>query len=239
MKRVVAPGAAWTTVGATALGRSARVGFGTTLALAWLPSRRAGAGLRSGQGVGLGRRRRGGGAGGELLLGVGRQVLVLLPLGGAVGRRHLLRLLVAQAHLAALGRGEAGPLVHPLGDPGLLLRRQRRIAVGDLQPLLLALGVDARPVALQRRQGLALGRRQRLPAHAGLGCGSSAWRRAAAGRGLRRGLRRRLGQRRRARGQRHRGHREAGDASAQPGRHGRRSHSPGGVFRNSTNPGSL
>src|SRR6185295_3984383 len=172
-----------------------------------------------------------GGARGEALLGVGRQVLVLLPFRRARRRRHLLRLLVAQAHLAALGGAQAGPLVHALGDPAALLRRQRRVAVGDLQPLLLALGIDRRPFALERRERLALRRRQRLPAHAGF----AASRRRAEGRrrngrpGRRRG-RRGLGQGPHAGGERGRGRRDDSDAAAQSGRGGRPSHSAGGAF---------
>ena len=50
MKRVVAPGVAWTTVGATGFGRCASAGFGTTLALAWLPSRVLGTAFGPGKG---------------------------------------------------------------------------------------------------------------------------------------------------------------------------------------------
>ena len=164
---VVAPGAAWTRVGATGRGACESAGFGTTLALASLPSRATGLDALAAASLVLLAARGGAcGTGGELLALLGRQRLILLPARAAVGRRHLTRFLEAQPCLIAFGRGEPGPLGHPRGDPGALLGREGVEAGGERDPLLLARRIDRRPVALERGERLALGRGEALPAHA-------------------------------------------------------------------------
>ena len=65
--------------------------------------------------------------------------------------RALLRLV-----LAALLRRQRGPALHAALHALLLLGLHRRIALGDADPLAAALGFQALPVGLERRQRLLL-----------------------------------------------------------------------------------
>jgi len=87
-----------------------------------------------------------------LLLG---QAFVLFPL--AVDRlpllgRHVLEFFVPVAHLRALFRSHAGPLLHPRLEPLLLLGCHRGVLPGDPEPLVAARALDLRPLLRQRRQ---------------------------------------------------------------------------------------
>src|SRR6185503_20154022 len=80
------------------------------------------------------------------------------------------------AQLAALLRRQRGPALHAALHALLLLGLHRRIALGDADPLAAALGFQALPVGLERREGVLL-----------LG-GELGPRRTRRGLGLRRGL---------------------------------------------------
>src|SRR5258708_28756196 len=64
--------------------------------------------------------------------------------------------LVVLARLAALIGRELGPGLHAPLHALLLLRLHARIALGDADPLLAALGLERLPVGLERRQRLLL-----------------------------------------------------------------------------------
>src|SRR5688572_19933313 len=111
-----------------------------------------------------------------LALGEGLVLGPLLAQVGALGRRHLGHLLVGFARLAALLGRQRRPALHAALHALLLLRLHGGIAFGDADPLAAALGFDAFPVGLQRREDLLL-----LAGELGPG-------RARRGLGFRRGL---------------------------------------------------
>src|SRR6185436_12771735 len=88
-----------------------------------------------------------------------RELLVFGPLlaqSVALLRRRLDDLLVGLARLAPLLRRERGPALHAALHALLLLGLHRRIALGDADPLAAALGFQALPVGLERREGVLL-----------------------------------------------------------------------------------
>src|SRR5688572_4574092 len=88
-----------------------------------------------------------------------RQGLVLGPVLAQVAAllgRDLDDLLVGLARVAALLGRQLGPALHAPRDALLLLGLHGRIALGDADPLAPALGLDALPVGLERRQDLLL-----------------------------------------------------------------------------------
>src|SRR4030095_6323549 len=88
-----------------------------------------------------------------------RQRLVFRPMVAQVAallRRNLDDLLVGLARLAPLFRRERGPALHAALHALLLLGVHRRVALGDADPLAAALGLQALPVGLERREGLLL-----------------------------------------------------------------------------------
>ena len=72
-----------------------------------------------------------------------------------VGRQRLQRLVSLARRVALLGR-QPRPFLHLRLDPLLLVAADRRVALGEAEPLLLALGVEVVPVGCERRQDLAL-----------------------------------------------------------------------------------
>src|SRR5262245_48364060 len=74
----------------------------------------------------------------------------------ALRRRPLGELLVGLACLAPLLRRELGPGLHALLHALLFLRLHGRVALGDADPLELALALDAVPVRLERGEDLLL-----------------------------------------------------------------------------------
>src|SRR5688572_14318066 len=88
-----------------------------------------------------------------------RQRLVFGPLVAqlaALLRRHLDDLLVGLARLAALLGRERGPTLHAPLHAFLFFGLHRRVALGDADPLASALGLDAFPFGLERREDLLL-----------------------------------------------------------------------------------
>src|SRR5688572_12898126 len=125
-----------------------------------------------------------------------RQGLVFGPLlaqVAALRRRHLDELLVGLARVAALLGRELRPALHAPRDALLLFRLHRRIALGDADPLAPALGLEAFPVGLQRREGLLLLGSELGPRRAYLRLGFCG--RLGLRRGLARYVDRRLGER--------------------------------------------
>src|SRR5438309_1925745 len=106
---------------------------------------------------------------------VRRECLVLGPgLAQVLVRRRPRRLgevLVVLARLAALLGREARPGLHAALHALLLLRLHARIALGDADPFLPAIGVERVPVGLERREDLLLLGSELGPrgTHAGLG----------------------------------------------------------------------
>ena len=102
----------------------------------------------------------------ELAFFLGRQVLVFLPflphLVLLVRWQRLERPVSLARHVALVGR-QPRPLAHLRLDALLLVRLQRRIALGEPQPFLLALGVEAVPVRRERRQDLPVTLGQLVP----------------------------------------------------------------------------
>src|SRR6185503_12526130 len=82
--------------------------------------------------------------------------------------RQLGELLVVLARLAALLGREARPGLHAPGDALLLLGRHLRIAFGDRDPFLPALGLERVPVGAQRREHLLLAGGELGPGGAGV-----------------------------------------------------------------------
>src|SRR6266850_6794674 len=128
----------------------------------------------------------GGNGRGEAFALVRRERLVLGPGLAQVlfGRRTLSlgEVLVVLARLPALLRREARPGLHAPLHALLLLRLHARVALGDRDPLLPALGLERVPVGLERREDLLLLRGELGPRRArvrlglrrlrrGLGCG--------------------------------------------------------------------
>src|SRR5258705_8400285 len=97
---------------------------------------------------------------GEAFALVRRERLVLGPgLAQIVFGRGPLRLgevLVVLACLPALLRRQARPGLHAPLHPLLLRRLHARVALGDRQPLLPALGLERVPVRFERREDLLL-----------------------------------------------------------------------------------
>src|SRR5438045_2548925 len=104
-----------------------------------------------------------------------RERLVLGPclaqiLGG--WPRCLDQVLVVLARLAALLGRELGPGLHAPLHALLLLRLHARIALGDGDPFLAALGLERLPVGLERREGLLLLGRELGPRRPSAGDGA-------------------------------------------------------------------
>src|SRR3989442_13967225 len=115
------------------------------------------------------------GGGNQALALVRRERLVLGPgLAQVLVRRlarHFGEMLVVLARLAALLGREARPGLHATLHALLLLRLHARIALGDADPLLPALGIERVPVGLERREDLLLPGGELGPrgTHVGLG----------------------------------------------------------------------
>src|SRR6185312_8350003 len=79
-----------------------------------------------------------------------------------VRRQRLERLVALARGIALLGR-ELRPLPHLRLDALLLVGAQRRIALRETQPLLLALRVEPVPVGSERREHLPVALGQLVP----------------------------------------------------------------------------
>src|SRR5205807_7660521 len=95
----------------------------------------------------------------EVLALVRRQRLVFGPLLAQLAAllgRHLGDALVVLARLAALHGGQLGPNLHAPLHALLLLRLHLGVALGDTDPFAPALGLEALPIRLERRESVLL-----------------------------------------------------------------------------------